>query len=284
MPLDDVTLTLAIDDGRIRLSPLQMAVGKGRIAADIALTPTKGDDFHTKADVKVERVDLGHLLEATHLVKGGGLIGGEASIESDGNSAATIVGQGNGELKLFTAGGNLSALLVDIAGLEIGNAVLSALGIPQRANLECFVADFALRHGVLDTRTLIVDTSEAVVTGSGSIDMGHETLDVTLRTESKHFSIGSLPTPINIGGKLKSPSIRPAIGPLALRGGAATGLGILFPPAALLATIQFGVGNDTGCTRIATSDGARAAAAQANAGAAPNAAAVTAKGAVAPHK
>ena len=28
------------------------------------------------------------------------------------------------------AGGNLSALIVDLAGLEFGNALLSALGVP----------------------------------------------------------------------------------------------------------------------------------------------------------
>ena len=284
VPLDNLTATLAIDDGRIHLAPLQVAVGRGQIAADIAVTPTTGSDFHTKADVKMQKVDIGRLLAATHAVNGGGVIGGEASLESDGNSAATIVGQGNGELKLFTAGGNLSALLVDLAGLEFGNAVLSALGVPRRADLQCFVADFALRHGVLDTRTLIVDTSEAVITGAGHVDLGRETLDMTLNTKAKHFTIGSIPTPINIGGRLKSPSIRPAIGPLAVRGGAAVGLGILFPPAALLATIQLGVGNDTGCTQAARKDGAQAAAASANAGAAPNANAVSSKGKVVPKK
>lgn len=284
VPLDNLTANLTIDDGSIHLAPLRFAVGQGQIAGDIALTPAQGSGFHTKADVRVQRVDIGRLLAATHAVNGGGVIGGEASLESDGNSAATIVGQGNGELKLFTAGGNLSALLLDLAGLQFGNALLSALGIPQRADLQCFVADFALRRGVLETRTLIVDTSEAVVNGTGKVDLGRETLDMTLDTRAKHFTIGSVPTPINIGGKLKSPSILPAIGPLALRGGAAVGLGILFPPAALLATIQLGVGNDTGCTQAARSDGAKAAAATANAGAAPDANAVSSKAKKAPKK
>ncbi len=274
VPLDDLTAKLDIVDGRIMLSPLSFGVGRGQIAADVDLAPTSATEFRTKADVRVQKVDLGRLLAATHLVQGSGVVGGQADIDSTGNSVATIVGRGNGDLKLFMSGGNLSALLVDVAGLEFGNALLSALGIPQRANLECFVTDFALRRGVLESRAMIVDTNEAVVNGSGTIDLGRETLDYTLRTESKHFSIGSLPTPINLGGTFKSPAIRPAVGPLAARAGAAVGLGILFPPAALLATIQFGVGNDTGCTRLARNDGARAAAAKANAGAAPNAAAV----------
>jgi len=273
VPLDNLTAKADIVDGRITVSPLNFGIGHGQIASDIDLTPTNATEFHTKADIKVQRVDLGRVLAATHLVRGGGIIGGQADIDSTGSSVSTIVGHGNGDLKLFMSGGNLSALLVDLAGLEIGNAVLSALGIPQRATLQCFVTDFALRHGVLESRTMILDTSEAVVNGAGSIDLGRESLDYTLRTEAKHFTVGSLPTPINIRGSFKSPSIRPAVGPLAARAGVAIGLGILFPPAALLPTIQFGVGNNTGCSQIARTDGARVAASKANAGAAPKAAA-----------
>jgi len=267
VPLDNLKAKVDIVDGRITISPLTVGIGRGQIAGDIDLTPSSATEFHTKADIKVQRVDLGRVLASTHLVRGSGVLGGQADIDSTGNSVASIVGHGNGDLKLFMSGGNLSALLVDIAGLQFGNALLSALGIPQRATLECFVTDFALRRGVLDSRAMIVDTSEAVVNGSGSIDLGREAVDYTLRTEAKHFTVGSLPTPISIGGTFKSPSIRPAVGPLAARAGAAIGLGILFPPAALLPTIQFGVGDDTGCTRLARTDGARAAAVKANAGA-----------------
>ena len=92
-----------------------------------------------------------------------------------------------------------------------------------------------------------MDTSEAEVRGTGNINLANETLDYKLVTRSKHFSIGTLSTPIDITGTLKAPSIRPEIGPLALKGGAAVGLGVLFPPAAILPTIQFGTGNTGQC-------------------------------------
>jgi uncharacterized protein involved in outer membrane biogenesis len=144
-------------------------------------------------------------------------------------------------------GGNLSALLVDLAGLEFGNALLSALGIPNRATIQCFAIDMGLNHGVLNTKTFLLDTSEARVVGAGTIDLRTETIDYKLKTNSKHFSIGTLPTPIDLGGTFKKPTISPEVGPLALRAGAAIGLGILFPPAALLPTISFGTGDDDAC-------------------------------------
>jgi hypothetical protein len=95
----------------------------------------------------------------------------------------------------------------------------------------------------------VLDTSAAIVTGTGGVSLRDEQLDMQLRTESKHFSIGSLPAPINIGGTLKNPSIRPG-GELALRSGAAIGLGFIFPPLAALPTIQFGTGENHQCDQI----------------------------------
>jgi hypothetical protein len=47
---------------------------------------------------------------------------------------------------------------------------------------------------------------------------------------------------------MKHPSVFPAVGPLALKGGAAIGLGVLFPPLALLPTIRLGLGDENACT------------------------------------
>ncbi len=246
VPLDNIVANLTITDGRLKLDPLSFGVGTGQIVLTTDLVPT-GKDVKADATISFKRVDLGRLLSATHLVEGAGTMSGSARLDSTGNSMASLLGHGNGGLKLGMSGGNLSALLVDVAGLEFGNALLSALGIPQRANLQCFAADFGLDHGMLGTKTMVLDTSEARVIGKGDVNLGAETIDYSLTTRSKHFSVGSFETPIDITGRLKSPSIRPEVGPLAVKAGAAVGLGILFPPAALLPTIQFGTGDDDVC-------------------------------------
>jgi uncharacterized protein involved in outer membrane biogenesis len=221
-------------------------VGTGQIELTASLAPV-GRDLKTDADISFKRVSLARLLSATHLVEGAGTISGKAKLDSTGDSLAALLGHGNGDLRIGMSGGNLSALLVDFAGLEFGNALLSALGIPNRANLECFVGDFALTHGLLSTKAMIVDTSEARVQGAGDINLANETIDYKLKTDSKHFSIGTLSTPIDIGGTFRSPSIKPEIAPLAEKGGAAVALGVLFPPLALIPTIQLGTGDDNVC-------------------------------------
>ncbi|WP_325684859.1 AsmA family protein [Rhodopila sp.] len=252
VPFDRMTAVLDIDDGRIRLTPLSLGVGRGQIEGTIDLAPANDALYRLRANVGVQHVDLGRLLAATGMTNGSGTVGGRAAIDSTGNSVATFAANGDGSVQLvMSGGGDLSALLVDLSGLQFGNALLSALGIPARDQIRCFVGDWALRHGVLSTRTMILDTASNVVSGSGDVNLDNEMLDYHVATKSKHFSIGTMPTPIAITGSFKHPSIRPEAVPLLARGAAAVGLGFLFPPAALLPTIQFGVGDDAGCAPLA---------------------------------
>jgi uncharacterized protein involved in outer membrane biogenesis len=247
VPLDNIVADVDITDGRISAKPISFAVGTGQIVIATDLDPVNEHAFKTKTDVQFKRLDVAKLLASTGAVEGAGTMSGSLNLVSTGNSFSTLMANGDGGFRVGMGGGNLSALLVDLAGLEFGNALLSALGIPNRANIQCFAIDMGLTHGVLNTKTFLLDTSEARVVGTGTISLGPETIDYKLKTDSKHFSIGTLPTPIDIGGTFKKPSIAPEIGPLALRAGAAVGLGVLFPPAALLPTISFGTGDDDAC-------------------------------------
>ncbi len=263
VPLDNIVVGLDIVDGRITLHPLDFGVGSGTITSNAELDPAPGptagptaghetsppasDEFRTKAHVTFRNVDLSRVMQATHAFKGQGVIGGQADLSTTGNSVATLLGNGNGGATLIVSGhGDISALLHDIAGLEVGNAILSALGLPNRAELRCFVADMPLKDGILSMRTFLLQTSEARSIGRGTIDLRDQTLDYSLTTRSTHFSVGSLPGPINVTGKLGSPTIRPGAEVIA-RAGAAAGLGVLLAPLAILPTVQLGVGEGA-CT------------------------------------
>ncbi len=250
MPFDNIVAHVTIKDGTVRVQPARLGVGSGAIAADVTAVPQNDATLRTHTTVDFNRVDLHRLMAATHIFGGSGTIGGRAEIEGTGRSVADILGHGDGDLKLFMSGGDISALLVDLSGLEFANAVLSALGIPQRTPIRCMATNFVLKRGIVDARVLVLDTKEANVTGSGTVNLRSEALDLQLKTEAKHFSIGSLPGPINIGGTLKDPSIRPGAETVA-RGAAAGVLGALLTPlAALLPTIQLGLGDDNNCSAL----------------------------------
>ena len=246
VPLDNLVVNLSIIGGKIALEPISFGVGRGRIAGTAVLDGS-GDVIRAKAAADFDHVDVARLMAATHMFGGAGAIGGHADIVTSGNSLAQMLGNGDGGLRLLMIGGDLSALLVDLSGLEFGNALLSALGMPQRTPVECMIADFSLQKGLLNTRTLLLVTKEANVHGTGWVNLRNEAIDYKLNTKAAHFTVGSLHAPIDISGPLKSPRIRPEAGGLAMRGGAAAALAVLMPPLAILPTIEFGQDESREC-------------------------------------
>jgi uncharacterized protein involved in outer membrane biogenesis len=239
MPLDNLTVVLDVVGGNVKLHPVSFGVGKGRLTANADLTPQSAKNLHARADLHLENLDVSRMMAATHTFEGAGAVSGIGAIDATGNSLASLLANGNGQMKMAMAGGDLSAVLVDLTGLQFGNALLSALGVPQKTPLQCFVGDLVLQRGVLNFNVLTADTGEAITNVGGNLDFSKETIDLALKTDAKHFSIGSLPTRINISGTFKNPKIRPGA-EAAARTGAAAGLAALFAPLAILPTVQFG--------------------------------------------
>ena len=249
-PIDNLSADLSVENGQARLHPLSFAVGTGQIALNLQFD-AQGPLVHLVGDADFRKVDVGRLMKSTKMFDGAGTIGGQVKIDTTGNSMAAMLGQGNGDVKLFMTGGDISALLVNLAGLDFGNSLLSLLGLPSRAPVRCMIFDAGLAKGDLQTRMLLVDTTEANVVGKGHVDLAREQVDYQLTTEPKHFSVGAIPAPIEIKGVLKSPGIAPDPTVLAARGGAAAVLGVLLTPlGALIPTIQLGLGEDNDCKSL----------------------------------
>lgn len=249
MPLDDMTVHFIIQDGRIILTPLSFGIGKGQILANVSLD-AREKEMQTRGDIDFQKLDLHRILSSTGPFEGKGTIAGKADIRTTGNSVAEMAANGDGNLKLFMEGGNLSALLVNLAGLDLGSSVLSMLGIPSRAPVRCMITDFGMTKGQVKTRLMLIDTTEANINGTGSIDLAREQIDYRITTDPKNFSIGSIQAPILIRGALGNPSIYPDPVALGARGGTAAVLGVLLTPlGALIPTIQLGLGEDTDCAK-----------------------------------
>ncbi len=250
-PLDDMVVDADIVNGNVKLHPLSFGIGGGKIVSQIALDEEKAG-LHARLDVSFDHVSVDKLLSSFGAGHGAGTVSGKGVIEGTGRSLAGILGHGSGEAKLYMGrGGNLSALLVDLSGLEFGNALLSLLGIPQRATVECLIADVRMQNGVVRPQPIVFDTSEALINVTGEANLLTEVLALQIKTEAKHFTIGSLPAPINISGTLKRPGAAPDAKALALRGGVAVALGIVATRlAALLPMVQFGTGETNTCSAL----------------------------------
>ncbi|WP_424136302.1 AsmA family protein [Roseomonas chloroacetimidivorans] len=242
MPFDDLAMRLEIVDGAVALRPLSFKVGQGRISGDIQLSPKSEEAVNGRADIRFDRLDLARLMQTTGRHQGRGALSGTARVEGTGRSLAEILGNGDGALTLSMTDGDLSKLLVDLAGLRLGSALLTSLGGEQRTRVECFLADMELRRGRLSTRALLLETEDAVTQGQGAVDLKREQVQIRLRTESKRLTIGVLPTALLISGSLKAPNAAPA-----RPEGTGGAIADLF---SALPTVQLGIGDDPRCERL----------------------------------
>jgi uncharacterized protein involved in outer membrane biogenesis len=255
-PLDNLRAEFDVVDGNVDLHPISFGVGRGQMVFSGKLSPVNGGGLRADVKAQFQRLDISKLMQAAGS-EGGGALSGRAELRATGKSLAQLLGTGDGRITLTTSGGNLSALLVDLSGLRIANAILSALGIPSRTELQCFIADFRLQDGTLNTQSAIIDTDEAIIVGDGSVNLTREQIAYRLRTQSRDFTIGALSTDIRIGGTFRDPSVLPDPVELGARGGAAVALGFLNPLLAILPTIQFGTDEDSGCKSLASRAGGR---------------------------
>ena len=203
MPLDDLTVAMDAVGGRITVHPVSFGVGKGHLLANIDVIPVSGKNVHAKVDLHMQNLDVSRMMAATHTFEGAGTVSGIGAIDATGDSIASLTANGNGEMKMAMAGGDLSAVLIDLTGLQFGNALLSALGVPNTTQVQCFVGDLELQRGVLDFKAMTLETGEGITNVGGNLDLSKETIDLALKTDAKHFSVGSLPTRINITGTFK---------------------------------------------------------------------------------
>ncbi|WP_407646542.1 AsmA family protein [Gluconobacter cerevisiae] len=248
-PLDNIDTELDIHDGAINLKHLTFATGTGTISANATLEPTKNAQFHTRFRLDVSRLPLSRIMTSKDMFQGEGTIGGHVTLNSTGNSVATLVENGNGGTTLvLDRGGDVTALLPDLLGLKLGSAILSALGIPDRSKLECLVADLPLKDGIVHTDAMLLQTGTTRTSGTGTVNFHKDTLDYAVTTRSIGPQILSLPGAVHIFGPINSPTILPGA-ELIGRVAASVGLGIVFPPAALIPTIQLGVGKGSACEK-----------------------------------
>jgi AsmA family protein len=146
------------------------------------------------------------------------------------------------------AGGKISLLIIEAAGLDIGQATPLLLGEDRSTDIRCAIGDFKVENGLLNSEIFVFDTTDSNIAGNMHINLKDETIDAKAEVHPKDFSVLSARTPITVSGTLKHPSIGLDAEELAIRSASAVVLGVfLTPAAAIIPFIELGLGEDSNC-------------------------------------
>lgn len=250
LPLDKGSVHVKLTGGVLQLEPVTLGVAGGTVAGairiDANLVPAA---FSTRLDVRA--VQLNQLFPAVETSKSSlGKISGQFDLKGRGNSLAQMLGTSSGDVAVLMGKGEISNILLEFMGLDGGEVIKFLVRGDRNVRLRCAAAAFEVKQGLMTTKTIVLDTTDTVINGRGTINLADETLDLILDPAPKDQSILSLRSPLKIGGTFAAPSAGPDKGALAGRAGIALALGVINPLLALAATIETGPGQDENCKAI----------------------------------
>jgi uncharacterized protein involved in outer membrane biogenesis len=240
IPLDAFTTTIRLVDGRLRVAPMVLRLGEGRVEGQVALDANRAP-ARADLDLDLRRLPMARLLnrldvDAAALGTLSGRARGGVGMAGAGMSTKQILGNADGEVTLVMQGGTIDRTLVTALGFDLLGLLGSALNVTsEEVALRCTLVDLLIRDGIVTTRSLLVDTPIADIGGDGRINLKTEAIEFTLRARPEGSASPTDLTGISIDGTLAEPDIDINAAALAARGAAAATLGVLLKPFTALA-------------------------------------------------
>ena len=251
LPISKLSAHIIMDGGVLSLDPLSFGMAGGNLTSNIRLDGSSGKSIAARAKVAARGLKLRELFPAVDKMNASvGEVNADAQLTGTGASVAALLADANGELKGRIGSGTVSKLLLEQMGLNVGNIILTKMFGDRQVQLNCMASDFDVRDGIMQTQLFVVDTREALLNVSGSVNLQNETLNFTLKPETKGLRIFSLRAPLYVSGTFKQPDVSVDKGVLALKAGGAVALGLAAPAAALLPLIATGPNDETNCARL----------------------------------
>lgn len=251
LPMEKLDAHLTIQDGLARLDPISFAIAQGTFAGTVAING-RADIPDADLSMRIDRLDLKRFFAGTRFEpETSGALTGKLQLSGKGRSTADVLASADGRATLMMPGGSLSALLVEASGLDVAEALGFAVSGDKAVPVRCMVTDWDIQKGLVTSRALVLDTTDSVISGQGTINLGTERMDLEVEAHPKDPSPFAARTPIDIGGTLGSPSVSLNAAQASARVGAATVLGILLTPlAAVIPFLEPGLGEDSDCAGL----------------------------------
>ncbi|WP_027134454.1 AsmA family protein [Geminicoccus roseus] len=253
LPLEAVEFRIVMDQGRLRLDPLQATIAGSSVGGFVAVDST-AEPPQAEIDISARKLELERFLGEFGLSEyGRGLISARVALQGQGEGLRSILGSSEGQAGITMEEGALSALIVEALHLDLAE-VLTVLfgeepGTPEQSfGVRCLIANFQVADGIAYERTFVLDTTDSLITVNGAINLGTEAIELDLDTEPKDNSLFAAPSTLYLRGTFGEPKVTPDLTGVGLRGAAAVALGVVLTPlASFLPFIEIGTAENAPC-------------------------------------
>jgi uncharacterized protein involved in outer membrane biogenesis len=241
--------------GVLNLDPVAFNFNQGELRGTAKINATRKTPY-SAIDFRLR----GYPLESIIPARGGaptvtGRTLGRARLEGPGASIHDFAASSKGSVSLVVPNGQIRQAFAELLGINLTAGLGRLLsGDNNPTPIRCAVADFGVAGGTGTARTFVIDTGVVLAKGSGTVDLGAESLNLTIDGETKEARLIRLWSPIHVRGPFTSPRIGIDVGSVVAQGGLAAALGALISPiAALLPFVDPGLAEDADCGALIAS-------------------------------
>ncbi|MGZ9098803.1 MAG: AsmA family protein [Brevundimonas sp.] len=244
-----VDLGAELKAGVLNLDPVSFNFNRGELNGTARIDANRRVPYST-VDFRLRGYPLESIIPARDgapTVTGRAL--GRARLEGSGASIHAFAAGSKGTLSLVVPQGRMRAAFAELLGINASAGLGRLLsGDTGTAEIRCAVADFTVSGGTATARTFVIDTTPVLAKGTGTIDLGAETMNLRIDGETKEPRLIRLWSPITVRGPLAAPKVGIEGGAVAGQVGLAAALGALINPlAALLPFVDPGLAEDANC-------------------------------------
>lgn len=251
IPISDISVTVDLDDGLLKLSPLVMTMARGKLSSDIAID-WRRRPARTTYDIRLASTPMAQLLAGFGVAKAGtsGTVKGRIELVGDGDALHDSLATASGRMAFVIPKGTFWTRNVQLAELDFGTFVQKMFEdkLKQPVQINCGLVAFTVRGGKAAADPILIDTTKNVITGRGGFSFATEQMDMAFNADGKKFSLVSGQSPVQIGGYFSEAKLNVISPELLGRAGVGLGLAVLAaPPAALLAFVDVGDAKSAAC-------------------------------------
>ncbi len=255
LDIRQVDLGAELEAGILKLDPVSFDFNRGSLNGTARIDANK-DTPYTTADFRLRGYPLESIVPARDgapTVSGAAL--GRAKLEGPGKSVHDFAANANGTLSLVVPQGRIRSAFAELLGINVTAGLGKLLsGDTGASEIRCAVADFTVRNGTATARTFVIDTTPVLAKGSGTIDLGAETMNLRIDGETKQARLVRLWSPITVQGPLTAPRVGVDSSSVAGQVGLGAALGALINPlVALLPFVDPGLAEDANCGALISS-------------------------------
>lgn len=199
--------------------------------------------------VLTQNFDLGSFLEdndVTDLVTGD--IDVALDVAGQGDSLHALVAGADGKAGLVMFKGEIASRYVDLIAVDLLQQMMPWKKSIKEAQVKCALGQFKIESGKADIKSLLFDTKNMNMTGTGYIDLSDEKINLRLYPRPKDPSLFSLATGLEVKGTLTDASV--SVNPLSLAkdiAEGAIGVALLGPAGILIPFASLGAGHHHPC-------------------------------------